>query len=64
VRDAQPGNGLGLYEAKGAVEAQGGRIWFESTEGKGTTFSLELPLRPEDCPNRSGAESRRGERRE
>jgi signal transduction histidine kinase len=45
VRDAQPGNGLGLYVAKGAVEAQGGRIWFDSAEGKGTTFYLELPIR-------------------
>lgn len=45
VRNTQPGNGFGLYVAKGAVEAQGGRIWFESMEGKGTTFFLELPLR-------------------
>lgn len=45
VRNSVDGNGFGLYVAKGAVEAQGGKIWFESTEGKGTTFFVELPLK-------------------
>lgn len=44
VRNNVDGNGFGLYVAKGAVEAQGGKIWFESTEGKGTTFFVDLPL--------------------
>ncbi len=44
VRNAADGNGFGLYIAKGAEEAQGSKIWFESTEGKGTTFFIELPL--------------------
>ncbi|MDO8648703.1 MAG: HAMP domain-containing sensor histidine kinase [Candidatus Peregrinibacteria bacterium] len=40
------GNGFGLYIAKEAIEAQGGKIWFESEgiEGKGTTFSIALPV--------------------
>ncbi len=38
------GNGLGLHVTKGAIEAQGGKLWFESEEGKGTTFFVELPL--------------------
>lgn len=38
------GNGFGLYVAKGAVEQQGGRLWFESAENEGTTFFVELPL--------------------
>ena len=48
VRNAVDGNGFGLYVAKGAVEAQGGRIWFESEEGKGTAFYVELPLKDEE----------------
>lgn len=45
ARNAIDGNGFGLFVAKGAVEAQGGKIWFESEEGKGTTFYVRLPLK-------------------
>ncbi|HIH22621.1 TPA: HAMP domain-containing histidine kinase [Candidatus Micrarchaeota archaeon] len=38
------GNGFGLYVAKGAIEQQGGSIRFESEEGKGTAFFVELPV--------------------
>jgi signal transduction histidine kinase len=44
VRNTVDGNGFGLFVAKGAVEAQGGKIWFQSTEGKGTTFFVDLPV--------------------
>ncbi len=37
------GLGLGLYIAKGVVDAHGGRIWAESTPGKETTFHVLLP---------------------
>jgi len=45
VRNSVDGNGFGLYVAKGAVEAQGGKIYFESKEGVGTTFFVELPIK-------------------
>jgi PAS domain S-box-containing protein len=41
---AKKGQGLGLFIAKGIVEAQGGRIWAESEVGVGTTLHFTLPL--------------------
>lgn len=37
------GSGLGLYVAKAAVEAHGGKIWFTSDRKEGTAFYFDLP---------------------
>jgi len=38
------GTGLGLYLSRELVERHGGRLWFESAEGEGSTFFVTLPL--------------------
>lgn len=52
VHSHTEGSGLGLAVVKLFVEAWGGRVWFESVEGKGTTFHVDLP--PGDSPESGG----------
>ena len=40
------GAGLSLALSKGIVRLHGGNIWFESTEGTGSTFLFTLPIQP------------------
>ena len=53
IRMETEGSGLGLFIAKNIIEAHGGTIWFESKEGRGSTFRFTLPIEKTHSSNRS-----------
>jgi len=54
-----PGLGIGLYIAHQIIGHYGGRIWVESVEGQGSTFSFSLPLERRCVMDVFGAEKKR-----
>ncbi|RTQ50071.1 HAMP domain-containing histidine kinase [Hymenobacter gummosus] len=42
----ETGSGIGLAVAKRGIESAGGKVWFETIVGEGTTFFIELPQAP------------------
>ena len=44
AKEMASGTGLGLNITRSLVEMQGGRIWFDSVVGQGTTFHFTLPV--------------------
>ncbi len=54
------GTGLGLFIAKNIIEAHDGEIWFESTEGEGTTFYFTLPVDSAQQPQEEGEDEESG----
>jgi two-component system sensor histidine kinase GlrK len=52
--DHRSGTGLGLAIVRHIIIAHGGRVWVESTEGKGSRFTFAIPFSSPLSPHSSG----------
>ncbi len=43
--EERSGSGLGLAIVKSIAERHGGKVWFESKLGRGSSFYLQIPLK-------------------
>lgn len=55
VKAETDGSGLGLFIVRSIIERHGGRIWFESAEGKGVTFYFTVPVDKSDAAGTSSS---------
>jgi two-component system NtrC family sensor kinase len=60
TKDDGKGVGLGLAVVYGIVESHGGHIEVRTTEGRGTTFEVTLPLAPDASHSRAGVAEHAG----
>jgi signal transduction histidine kinase len=51
IRMQTDGSGLGLFIVRNIIENHHGTVWFDSVEGRGSTFYFALPLQPNLAPN-------------
>ena len=54
------GSGLGLFIVKSIIIRHGGQIWVDSVEGKGTTFTVVVPIIADLLPKREEGEDTTG----